>query len=259
MRRPRTASLGLGLVIAAASLILAAPPALGGGTNTWAWPNGACSGTLQQCVVNAASGDTILIGTDTVVDERPTIAGKSLTLAAAPGFQPEIAGGLTFTASTGSQVLVLRQLRFNDHVQVSLGGGSGHSVTLDRVTVRQTTGSSPTAISFLTDVPASLSVIRSSIATTQAEATGIWFQASNSSGVASFTLVGTRISGKSGGNKIGVGVRAYGTGNVTADLHNDVFYRVANCACAGAGWRCRSRRCGRASSSRSRPAPCSVR
>jgi hypothetical protein len=75
--------------------------------STWIWPDlvasGPCSQTLQACVDNAASGDTILIGNDSIaVPDRYTgISGdllitKSLSLVATAGIDAVFESGSIF-------------------------------------------------------------------------------------------------------------------------------------------------------------------
>jgi len=98
MRHPRTFLLSmLGLCC---GLVPAAQAA------TWVWPDlnlilpGPCAGTLQACVNNAANGDSILIGNDSIASpDRYTgingnlLINKSLTLAALPGIDAVFEGG----------------------------------------------------------------------------------------------------------------------------------------------------------------------
>lgn len=92
----RTPLLRLALRIGTcACLVTTAPSARAGGPVTWSWPDPGwfpCYGTLQACVDYASPDDTVEIQTDEPIYEASITIAKSLTLRAAPGFMPFIAG-----------------------------------------------------------------------------------------------------------------------------------------------------------------------
>ena len=81
----------------------------------YTWPTGAppCdnSSTLQACVDNASSGDTVQIATNFPINESITVQ-KTLTLAAAQGFTPVFAAGKSITAegTTGCNTFTIEGL-----------------------------------------------------------------------------------------------------------------------------------------------------
>ena len=81
MHLRRTASLLLPCALASAALGASAEPAVGGG-GPYFYPG--CGLVLQDCVVNASSGETIYVTDDTAADEAVQI-GKSLRLLGGDG------------------------------------------------------------------------------------------------------------------------------------------------------------------------------
>lgn len=234
MRTVRVTALLLCSMLASA---LAPVPAAAGGPITWTWPNGTCSGTLQQCVTNASSEDTIEISTNAVVDERPTWQDKSLTLRAGPGFTPTIGKGLAFAATTGTRTVVIRGLRFEGEVDLLLQGGTGHQVDVRNITIRVKTGGAANHGLYIpAGVPATISVRQVTIVNPRNQGGGLLFDGSNDTGTVRFSLIGSRISGRgNAGSGPGIGLYARGDGGtVEVDVHNTVVHDVARCDCGGA-------------------------
>ena len=64
------------------------------------WPGSApCNSTLQACINAATSGDTVLIATNTPINENLTI-NKSLVLKAQTGYKPAFASGKAITGES---------------------------------------------------------------------------------------------------------------------------------------------------------------
>lgn len=59
-----------------------------------------CNTTLQACIDGAGVGDTVLIGTNSPINESPSLT-KSLALKAAAGFAPVLSQNHTITATSG--------------------------------------------------------------------------------------------------------------------------------------------------------------
>ena len=116
---------------------------------TWIWPDllfsTPCAGSLQACVNNAAHGDTILIGNDSIAmpDRYTGIGGdlsitKALTLAPMPGIDAVFEGGSIFVTTPAGVVgdvtlrgLVLRGGR----IDATVGASTTATVTVDQVRV----------------------------------------------------------------------------------------------------------------------------
>ena len=87
----------------------------------WVWGDGLspCNSTLQDCIDQAAPGDVVEIDTNGVIDEAVSIP-KSLTLRAAPNFEPAFAVGrslaatFTGTDASASQSIDIEGLSFTD-------------------------------------------------------------------------------------------------------------------------------------------------
>lgn len=132
----------------ASMLMLAAMPA---SANTWIWPDllfaTPCAGTLQACVNNAANGDTILIGNDSIAfpDRYTGITGdlsitKALTVMPMAGIDAVFEGGSIFATTPAGVVgdvslrgLVLRGGR----IDATVGASTTATVTVDGVRVAQ--------------------------------------------------------------------------------------------------------------------------
>ena len=238
MRSPRAIALLLSSVIASALVIVPVVPVAAGGPITWTWPDGTCSGTLQQCVTNASSEDTIEISTNAVVDERPTWLDKSLTLLAGPGFRPTIRRGLFFAATTGTRTVLIRGLRFEGEVDLLLQGGANHVIDLRDLTIRSkaSDGVANTALYIPAAVPSAITVRRATISNPRNQGDGIEFDGYNDTGTVQFTLVASRISGR-GNAESGQGLGLYARGDggsVNVDVHNTVIQDFARCDCGGA-------------------------
>lgn len=116
---------------------------------TWVWPDlnlilpGPCAGTLQACVNNAANGDTILIGNDSIAtpDRYTGISGdlsigKSLLLAPMPGIDAVFEGGNFFVFTPVGVVgdVTLRGLILRGgRIDINESGSSSATVTLDQL------------------------------------------------------------------------------------------------------------------------------
>lgn len=120
---------------------------------TWVWPDlnlilpGPCAGTLQACVNNAANGDTILIGNDSLVqpDRYTGISGdlaisKSLLLAPMPGIDAVFEGGNFFVFTPVGVVgdVTLRGLILRGgRIDINESGSSSATVTLDQLRLHE--------------------------------------------------------------------------------------------------------------------------
>lgn len=125
------------LVVALALTTLVRPQSARAST-TWIWPTGSapCNTTLQACVTNAASGDTVLVAQNGSIAEQANIVNKSLTLTAQTGFTPTLLGA-SIQNSGGSGLPVVNisvsDIDFAHSVLISLSTGAGHTITLDHI------------------------------------------------------------------------------------------------------------------------------
>jgi len=101
----------------------------------WVWPSAApCNTTLQACITNAASGDTVLVAQNGHVAESVSIANKSLTLSAQIGFQPVLDGANIQNSSGGATVdVTVSDIGFLHSVVASISQGTGNVLTLDNI------------------------------------------------------------------------------------------------------------------------------
>ncbi|HRQ65557.1 MAG TPA: hypothetical protein PKZ76_11980 [Xanthomonadaceae bacterium] len=118
---------------------------------TFTWPGAApCNTTLQACINNAASGDTVRIATNDVIHEDLAIHDKSLTLEAAGIFSPRLGpgrgiGGLAGVA--GDIEVTLRGLTLQDGLVEFNRTGSGNGrYQIERMTLLSTSNASSTRL-----------------------------------------------------------------------------------------------------------------
>lgn len=131
----------------ATGLLVFTPNLAWGATHTY--PGVApCNGTLQACIDGVSAGERIEIASNAPIAEALSIA-KSLTLAAAPGYRPQLGGELSPRDTRPLQVAVkeaaggaattvtFSQLTFDADITVDFGSGTGHSFVFDRSTVER--------------------------------------------------------------------------------------------------------------------------
>jgi len=104
-------------------------------STTWIWPSGSapCNGTLQACVTNAASGDTVLVAQNGSIAEQVNIVNKSLTLRAQTGFTPTLIGASIQNTVSGTVSVTVSNIDFAHSVLIYLSAGAGHTITLDHI------------------------------------------------------------------------------------------------------------------------------
>ena len=69
------------------------------------WPGAApCNTTLQACIDGASNGDSINIQTSLIIDENLNIYDRSLTVRAANGYHPQLAGNHWISITTSTTV-----------------------------------------------------------------------------------------------------------------------------------------------------------
>ena len=192
------------------------------------YPSVDCPGTLQSCIDGALPGDTVEIATNTPINETVVI-DKSLTLTAANGFQPTIAGGLLVTATAGTINVEVSDLRFNGSADVEMSGGSGHVVSLDRLTLAAPTGAQDALILDAT-VPGTLSVTGGSISIS-GSGWPVVLATMAASGLDTFRLIGNRITAPGSNSGGGIELRLAGTGSNKVDVDNNAVWDVASCVC----------------------------
>lgn len=194
--------------------------------------------TLQACIDATTSGDTILIDTDTSIDEHIVIDGKGITLQAVPGYHPSVARGARVSATAGTTSTAVIGITFGSQVYVSLTGGTGHAVTLDHVNILETTTAdaiSSAALEVDVTVPASVTMTRGVISNTAVDGYGINMDANNAAGLVDLRVVGVRVTAHGSSESVaGMNVLARGAGGtVLADLYNNSIWDVGRCGCGG--------------------------
>ena len=80
-----------------------------------------CGATLQACINSAASGDTIQITTQAVIDEDISIIGKSVSVFARGTAARFAAGRTVMVNATGDSVITLRNLWLAGSVNITSG------------------------------------------------------------------------------------------------------------------------------------------
>ncbi len=139
-------------------LLLSAPATAA----TLSWPgSGGCGTTLQACINAAASGDTVEINTEAVINEAIAI-NKSLTLqkrGAAALFGE--GNNFTLTANANNVDIALSNLRLRGAVSINVGSNSSahtQSVRLTNLSLQPSTGFSSVLINQLEDAASSYTV-----------------------------------------------------------------------------------------------------
>lgn len=88
-------------LIAFVSVVAVPRPARAGGSIIWTYPGNCNTATLQACIDQATTGDTIQLAANDLSGQFASI-GKSLTLDAATGFSPTILESPSTTAAVRS-------------------------------------------------------------------------------------------------------------------------------------------------------------
>ena len=225
------ATLAFGASFSAPLTVLAA--------TTWQFPSGDCpqSATgLQDCIDKTAAGDTLVIELDPLASQYGSIT-HSLTLEAAPGLDPTLAGVMVDDhGASGALDVTIEGLSFIDHVEASFTGGTGHTLTIRDVSVTEQPDALVAGIFMATSVPSSFRVIGSEVRFT-GESGGIVLQTSSNSGLVAFQAIGNRTSAPGvASSGSGIEVDADHAGSLRADILNNVVWDVAACGCgASAG------------------------
>ncbi len=220
------------LAVASAGMAIQAPSA-GAAPVLWSYPS-SCGGasTLQDCIDAAGDGDGIEIDTDTPIAEAAIIS-KSLELSAAPGFKPVISFGLIVSPATPQVDVAVRGLTFGGQVRVNLASGVNHTVSFDRVRVKNPWNDA--GLSVDASVPASVRVERSVFQGFDGQRAGIELFSSHDSGLVSFQAVANRVSAHGMANSgSGIDVRSTGLGATDVQLMNNIVWDVAGCFCGAA-------------------------
>jgi Ca2+-binding RTX toxin-like protein len=123
-------------LVVALALATSVQPQGARAATTWIWPSGSCNSTLQACVTNALSGDTVLVAQNGLTAEQINITNKSLTLTAQTGFAPTLNAAVVQNSGMTGMPLVnvtISNIDFAHSVLISLSTGSGHTITLDHI------------------------------------------------------------------------------------------------------------------------------
>ena len=225
----------------ATSLLAVVPPT---SVATFTYPSATCSGTLQECIDNAAAGSTIRIAQNERIDEHLTIT-KSLTLKNAPGFRP-IVGGVNSEADrrmidvhevTPAPVKVTIAGIFFKHANVNarFDTGNGHRFTMrDSKILFEIDHNNTDGLNLTAYAPSRFDVFDNRIETT---GSGVdFFSDMDGPEEVNVTIVGNRFVGVRTPDQSGSGVSLdlRGSGQVNARIHNNVIYDVAGCNCGSA-------------------------
>ena len=223
--------------VVGASIVLASTVAIplpARAATVWTYP-GSCSATLQACIDNAAAGDVIDLQANDLSSEFVSIP-KSLSIFSLPGFSPTLLGIVVYDSGSAAPMSVtLDGFAVTEYIAATFSGGSGHSLTVNDVSVAQSASASSSGpgISLDAEAPANFSVTGSHVSFSN-EWAGI-DAFNNSSGPVSFQAIGNFITAH-GAMYAGSGIEldTQSTGSMQADVMNNAIWDVADCNCGGA-------------------------
>jgi hypothetical protein len=235
MRIFRRRITSLVVAMSLSGVLVAAGPApaviAGGGDRTY--PSQICleSNGLQGCVDSANAGSTIHIATNTFINESVDV-DKSLTLDAAPGFQPSVAEILVDDPVAPAEVHVtIDGLRLGS-VNADFRADNGRSFTLlDSAVIN--TSSFGYAVQLYSQVPADFTVSGNRLRSQGDETYTLSLITDLAAGPVTLSAVANRLDQKeTNGGGAGVGMQLRGTGEIDVDLMNNAIWDVAG---AGSG------------------------
>ncbi|MFO1519403.1 MAG: DUF11 domain-containing protein [bacterium] len=202
---------------------------------TLAYPGSApCDTTLQACINGANSGDEIQIATNNLINES-IISTNSITLTAAPGFQPQIGSGNINNPQT---------LFFNDNQAVSINldhiNFNGASLEfdfshphlgVDQVTVTNctlTNNASTNQAGIFIDATVDNNVlIQGNKIITSPKGITYNYRLSNP-GNSTITIIANEITSADPAiNSLGVETNGAGVGNAQINIYNNIFHSLA--------------------------------
>lgn len=226
-RSVRSAFLLLALV--SAQIVGASAPAAAGFPTERFFPG--CGDTsdnpLQHCVDISDPGDSIQINSN---DHLPAVAiDRSLTIFPGAGFHPVIVGFLAGGdgSSHGTMDITIRDLTLSAGIIGTFTGGSGHTLTIKRVTI-QPEGGSDTTFVLGAAVPSTFNVTNT-VVHAAGEESAVHIAAEQPSGLATFSFVGNRVSLDGEQNsESGLRLDIEGTGTTRVRIINNTFWRVAS-------------------------------
>ncbi len=203
--------------------------------------SGACDGsgsnTLQDCIDSLDPSSTLILTSQILPDTSMSIGiTKSLTLKGAnQTLLPELSDITIDDGGDGSSIVVtVKDVVVKYLFQVRLTHGSDHQITVRRVQVGK--GSTNTRGMFVwTKVPASIDIANSYIRSTDNQGADLDFDVDHPNGDVNLRAIGNRVT-STGNPEGGAGIELYmeGSGNVRADLDNNVIRDVAQCRCGAA-------------------------
>jgi hypothetical protein len=194
-----------------------------------------CGATLNDCVQNANSGDTILIAADVELTSDVPIE-KSLTLKAAPGKHPTISAdtdihdlGGTFSPADPVTIKISGLKLDNVEVSIQLMAGEGHLIVQNNNIHLHNGNNGQEAVSLYTQNTGTgtVDVISNVIHGngTGIVASGFW----SNSRIVGNTIFGQDLPNVGGG--ISFDLRNGGSGS--AVVSSNLVYNVAGCYCGG--------------------------
>ena len=221
----RFAALAVSLA-ATATVVGAAPPVVAGG-GPYVFPD--CAPTLQQCI-DAHPTETIFIATEVVPEDIDITTGT--TLIAAQGFTPTI-NGFDIQLATGTRHVILRGLTIANGIRANMSGGTGHSVTIERVRVEGFEPFNGVGIVFQARVPGTFHLERSTLIMVPSGglASSVALETSLITGSTTFRAIGNRIRQNGSTGSAGIFVRHTIAGTHRVDLMNNSIWDVGACQC----------------------------
>jgi Ca2+-binding RTX toxin-like protein len=188
--------------------------------------------TLQDCINDAAQGDSIVIATDTPGGFL-SIYNKSIDLYAADGYAPEFTNGANVEFNSGTHEFSLRGVSFREPFTINLTGGSGHVVDIDGVGFA-TSSRYKTALRISASVSSSVTLRRDSVGLTN-QGQPIYFESKPAAGqLVSLRAVGDSLTaaGIGGAATDAIAMQVQGAGTTNIDIDNLSVWHVPGAAVA---------------------------
>jgi Ca2+-binding RTX toxin-like protein len=216
------------LVVALALTSLVHPQSARAST-TWIWPSGPCNTTVQACVTNAASGDTVLIAQNGLTAEQVNITNKSLTLSAQTGFTPMLNSAVVQNSGGSGLPLVnvtVSNIDFAHSVLISLSTGAGHTITLDHISAKSS-GADPGVYGTIY-VTSTVNVLHSTV-TLGGFYPGIELTSPVSHQDLTFNVIGNSVTGHGETDaETGIYLNATDANSLTVNAYNNVVWDVGH-------------------------------
>jgi len=219
-----------GLALAIVALTVGVAPVAAGGPVEITFPGASCPqpNGLQGCIDGVEAGSTIHIANE-IVNEDIRIR-NSIRLVGLSDLRPQL-DSIDIERSGPAADIRLRDLRVEGGIWARFDGGSGHRLTIDRVTVQGTVPNTGSGITVQTTVPLDVRLERSSVLRAVNGPDSVQFYAGLDGGTTSFRAVGNRLSQHGSNGGTGFFINAYTGGTHHVALLNNTIWDVGACRC----------------------------